>query len=42
MIRKFSAEEPRGEYCIVINAENSKVEFTPLFDDASAPEDDAA
>ena len=27
MIAKFSSEEPRGEYCIVINAAGSKVEF---------------
>lgn len=39
MIRKFSNEDPRGEYCIVINAENSKVEFEPL-SDAAVPEDE--
>lgn len=31
MITKFSAEEPRGEYCIVINAEGTKVEFDPIY-----------
>ena len=39
MIQKFSNEDPRGEYCIVINAENSKVEFEPLSGDA-APDDE--
>ena len=31
MIQKFSAEEPRGEYCIVINPVGSKVEFDALY-----------
>ena len=38
MIRKYSAEEPRGEYCIVINAEGSKVEFDALYEDGEAEE----
>lgn len=32
MIRKYSAEEPRGEYCIVINPIGSKVEFDKLYE----------
>ena len=36
MIRKFENEEPRGEYCIVINPEGSKVEFEPMYDDGEA------
>lgn len=40
MIQKYSSEEPRGEYCIVINAEGSKVEFSELYD--SPDEDESA
>lgn len=32
MIRKYSAEEPRGEYCIVINPQGSKVEFDKIYE----------
>lgn len=39
MIRKFSAEEPRGEYCIVINPSGSKVEFDALYTDLSDDEE---
>ena len=38
MIRKYSAEEPRGEYCIVINAEGSKVEFETMYEKGEAEE----
>ena len=34
MIQKYSSEEPRGEYCIVINADGSKVEFDPMFSES--------
>ena len=39
MIRKYSAEEPKGEYCIVINAEGSKVEFEAMFEEGEAEEE---
>ena len=32
MIRKFSSEDPRGEYCIVINPKESKVEFDAIYE----------
>lgn len=34
MIQKYSSEESRGEYCIVINADGSKVEFDPMFSES--------
>lgn len=40
MIRKYSAEEPRGEYCIVINAAGAKVEFPPMYDDIEGEADE--
>ena len=39
MIRKYSAEEPRGEYCIVINPEGSKVEFDRIYSDIEEEEE---
>lgn len=38
MIQKYSAEEPRGEYCIVINPLGSKVEFDKLYETSNEKE----
>ena len=37
MIRKYTDETPRGEYCIVINPFESKVEFDPMYPDTEDP-----